>query len=179
MFDGAMTWWRRLRSHYWAALAFDAVLLLAVILLLQECHSSRLAATESPPPERLLARLGDMSAPLPLPPENGKPTVLYFFAPWCGVCRHSIGNLDDLDPQQVNSLAVALSYASSRDVSRFVEETGLQSTVLLGDDEVLAAWGIRAFPTYYVLDESGDIADRSVGYSTSMGLRYRVWRAGW
>jgi hypothetical protein len=36
---------------------------------------------------------------------------------------------------------------------------------------------VRAFPTYYVVDASGQIHSRSVGYSTYLGMRVRAWLA--
>ena len=49
--------------------------------------------------------------------------------------------------------------------------------VLLGNAETGTAWQVRAYPTYFVIDEDGAIASRSVGYSTYLGLKTRTWMA--
>jgi len=51
------------------------------------------------------------------------------------------------------------------------------SPVLLGDAQTAADWSVRAFPTYYVIDASGRIDSRSVGYSTWLGMWARGWLA--
>lgn len=108
---------------------------------------------------------------------TGKKTVVYFFAPWCQVCHLSIGNLENLYQSQgdeVNVLAVALSFNSKNEVDVFVADKQLTFDVLLGTDEVMSAFHIRGFPTYYVFDEQGNITGRTQGYSTELGLRLRA-----
>ena len=34
---------------------------------------------------------------------------------------------------------------------------------------------IVGFPTYYVIDEAGNLASKSMGYSTELGMRVRTW----
>jgi thiol-disulfide isomerase/thioredoxin len=55
-----------------------------------------------------------------------KPTLVYFFAPWCKVCRWSINNVDELDQSKVNVVKVALSYSNLEAVAQFVQETQTQ-----------------------------------------------------
>ena len=56
-------------------------------------------------------------------------------------------------------------------------ETGIGLPVLMGDISTARDWSVRAFPTYYVIDADGRISSRSVGYSTSLGMRFRYSRA--
>jgi hypothetical protein len=52
---------------------------------------------------------------------------------------------------------------------------GLNYPVLLGNDQVMRAFRIDAFPTTYVVSEDGRIEDAAVGYTTGFGLRWRLW----
>ena len=68
---------------------------------------------------------------------------------------------------------VALSYQSLEEVDVFLQRHQLRYPVLFGDQEMAANYHIGAFPTYYVIDPTGKVAARSVGYSTKLGM---IWR---
>lgn len=107
----------------------------------------------------------------------GKNTVVYFFAPWCHVCHISIGNLENLyqdKKDDINVVAIALSYDSVGEVEAFVADKELTFPVLLGNSQVMNQYQVNAFPSYYVFDPQGHITSKSQGYSTELGLRLRA-----
>jgi thiol-disulfide isomerase/thioredoxin len=106
--------------------------------------------------------------------DPARPTLMYFFAPWCSVCRASIGNLDDLDPDKVQLYVIALDYKNQNEVEQFVSNVGLESPVYLGTNEIRDGFAVKAYPSYYVLDERFSITSRTVGYSTSLGMWLRT-----
>ena len=168
--------WHAFRSRYWASLLFDAVLLVAVFVLISMWQTRNLPDDEHTPSLEL-SWLDDMRADDVLVP--GEVGVIYFFAPWCFYCKKSIDNLDSLVASGDLSWArvVALDYGSLDEVRGFITETGVNLPVLLGTAQTSNDWQISAFPTYFVIDEEGNIASRSVGYSTTIGLRARSWMA--
>ena len=103
----------------------------------------------------------------------GRQTLVYFFAPWCSICKLSIGNLSAVN-NDVNTVAVALDYQSANEITEFVGNQDVQVPVLLGNKLVGQSYKISAFPTYYLIDANGNIAEKSMGYSSSLGLRLRT-----
>jgi peroxiredoxin len=107
----------------------------------------------------------------------GKPAVIYFFAPWCGVCAASSPQLrwfhrwrgDD-----VQVILVGLDYGSPAEVREYARRHSLKMPVLLGTAATGAAFRISGYPTYYVIDAQGRIARRDVGLSTVAGLWIRT-----
>jgi len=166
--------WKALRANYWAALVFDAALIILVIILVHTWQTRNLPDDEHTPSLEL-SWLDNMQAESIM--VAGETGVVYFFAPWCAVCRRSIGNLDELvaGGELSWARAVALEYASLDEVRAFIRETGIQLPVLLGSPQTTRDWQIQAFPTYFVIDGEGQIVSRSVGYSTKFGLQARVW----
>jgi peroxiredoxin len=107
----------------------------------------------------------------------GKPAVIYFFAPWCGVCAASSPQLrwfhrwrgDD-----VRVILIGLDYGSPSDVREYARKHSLTMPVLFGTPATGAAFRIGGYPTYYVIDAQGRIARRDVGLSTVTGLWIRT-----
>lgn len=109
-------------------------------------------------------------------PARGEVSVLYFFAPWCGVCRLSMPNLDDLQRyfSTVPVKAVALDFEDPEEVRNFAADIKLDAPVYLGDESVRKLWKINAYPTYLVIDAKGKISGASIGYSSQFGMILRV-----
>ncbi|RZF77334.1 TlpA family protein disulfide reductase [Pseudoalteromonas sp. CO325X] len=105
---------------------------------------------------------------------QGQTTVVYFFAPWCSICKVSMPNLQSaMDDGDINAVAIALDYQSEQQVQDFVADLSLSMPILLGSAQTAKQYKISAFPTYYVIDESLRITARSMGYSSELGIKYR------
>jgi thiol-disulfide isomerase/thioredoxin len=168
--------WKRLRSHFWLSLAFDAFLIMSVFLAVHAWQTRDLPDNVQVP-ETVLALLDGSGIRSAVSP--GETGIVYFFAPWCFYCRSSIGNLDDLvgEGRVAWGTVVALDYSDAEEVQTFIENTGVSLPVLMGTGMTAADWGIRGFPTYFVIDAQGRISSRSVGYSTGAGMMFRNWMA--
>ena len=110
---------------------------------------------------------------------DARPTLIYFFAPWCHYCAFSSGNLVRLrewrDTESLQIIAVALDWDTVAEVRAYVKKHELNIPVLLGDATIAHNWKVYGFPTYYVLDSQHQLAKRDIGYSTQMGLWWRSW----
>jgi thiol-disulfide isomerase/thioredoxin len=107
----------------------------------------------------------------------GKPTVLYFFAPWCGVCAASSPQLRWFDRwrgQDVRLVMVGLDWANVAELRDYANRHRLSMPVLIGDGATGAAFRIRGYPTYYVIDRTGRIARHDVGFTSLPGLWLRT-----
>jgi thiol-disulfide isomerase/thioredoxin len=108
----------------------------------------------------------------------GKPVVLHFWAPWCSVCKTESPNVSSLRRAvggDVTVISVAVSYRDADDVRRFVREQGVDYPVLLGDEALMDAYRVSSLPTTYFLTKDGRIRHASVGYTSTLGMRVRLW----
>ena len=107
----------------------------------------------------------------------GRPAVLYFFAPWCGVCAASSPQLRWFQRwrgDDVQVLAVGLDWARPEELREYATRHELAVPVLVGSREVGAAYHVRGYPTYYVIDARGRLARRDTGFTTTAGLWIRT-----
>jgi len=105
-------------------------------------------------------------------------TLVYFFAPWCGICAASSGNINNLrslrSDDDLNILLVALDWQTPAEVQEYVDRHEITVPVLLGNRKITSEWNIYAFPTYYILDDELRVIRRDLGYSTLAGLWWRT-----
>ncbi|MEM0912517.1 MAG: TlpA disulfide reductase family protein [Pseudomonadota bacterium] len=102
-----------------------------------------------------------------------KPNLIYFFAPWCQICDLSIQNLNYLDNEKVNVVAIALDYQTREEVEQFIVRNTLENDILLGTNELKQAFNVQGYPSYYLIDEEYTVVGKSFGYSTALGLKLR------
>jgi len=164
-------------SLRWKRFALEALVFIVIVVGIQAWRARDLlpADERTPAPAFELAdldgrtwRATDLA---------GRPAVIYFFAPWCGVCAASSPQLrwfhrwrgDD-----VQVILVGLDYQTADEVRDYARRHSLMMPVLFGAPDTGAAFRISGYPTYYVLDAQGRIARRDVGLSTVAGLWVRT-----
>jgi peroxiredoxin len=165
------------KQHNWLTIVFDSILIITIFILISWFQNrGTLAADKKPAPDFTLQNLkGDF---VQLSSYKGKQVVVYFFAPWCSICKLSSGNLNNLrasrDPDELEILIVGLSWESVDEVVNFAKNQKFTSPVLLGTQKQIQDYKIKGFPSYFVIDKEGRVVHRSVGYSTEIGLRLRT-----
>ncbi len=106
------------------------------------------------------------------------PTVLYFFATWCTVCKFSTPNLVDLrqdrTTQELNIIGIALSWDDQSQVEDYIQQYDINFPVILAPPEVGRNFNISAFPTIYIVDNEGKVQSRTAGFTTETGLKLRT-----
>ncbi len=157
----------------WVKWLRDMVFILVVFWAVDAWHTRDMLSSNSGPIAdlTLVSLEGEVER---LSADPDRPTVLYFFAPWCSVCRLSMGNLESLNERQVRVIAIALDYANQTEVEQFLEDIDVQVPTYLGTNDLKERFVIKAYPSYYVLDQNFEIQGRTVGYSTTLGMWLRT-----
>lgn len=166
-------------SRRWLRRLAEAVVFIALFAAASLWLSRHMLQADSVAPPLLLPSLttsGNTPAQPVSWPSVHERTLIYFFAPWCQVCRVSMPGLNLLatDDQQLRVVAVALDWESEQEVAQFVERTGYSGEVLLGNSKTGAVWQISGYPSYYVVDRRGVILHADRGLSTPPGLWLRT-----
>jgi hypothetical protein len=71
-------------------------------------------------------------------------------------------------------VSLAASFENVAQVRAYVRDHGVDYPVLLGDDALLQALHVDAFPTVYFLDAHGRVQRSATGYTTTLGLLARL-----
>ena len=107
---------------------------------------------------------------------HAKVIVLDFYATWCAPCRESIPGLVDLQKRYgpLGLQIVGLNVGGEEDhekIPSFAREFQIQYQLGIPDSELedLFMGGDPSIPQTFVIDRSGVIVKRFVGYGDSMG----------
>jgi thiol-disulfide isomerase/thioredoxin len=158
----------------WRRFTLELLAFVGLIALLTLWQARHLVAGGEPAPP-LAVQGFDLST------LSGRRALVYFYAPWCGVCKLSAGNLATLrrffDESELAIVAVALDYETPEEAAAFATEHGLPAAPVLGDAAVARDWRVSGYPTYYVVDAAGRVSGATYGYSSLAGLLVRTWLA--
>jgi len=162
----------------WLPEAILFIVLIGGIYVYQTRHMLNADAEPAPPLDLVTLNGG----PGRIQAGDARPTLVYFFAPWCHVCAASAHNIRNLQrirgDEDLAVLMVALDWQDADEVRAYVEKHDLDVQVLLGDRDTAKDWGVSVFPTYYILDGNQRVVHRDFGYSTLAGLWLRTLLAG-
>ncbi|HEX7877786.1 MAG TPA: TlpA disulfide reductase family protein [Candidatus Eisenbacteria bacterium] len=100
---------------------------------------------------------------------KGKVVIIDFWATWCGPCKASIPHLIELQKeyqaQGLEVVGISLDTTGPKAVGSFATGQKINYTVLMGNDDVAAAYGgIKGIPVAFVVTQDGKIYRRYVGY---------------
>ena len=106
-----------------------------------------------------------------------KPVLVYFWATWCPICGFEEGTIQSLS-KDYPVITVALQSGDDETLKNYLKANDLNFTVINDDDgEISGQWGVRGVPASFIIDVDNKISHRSVGYTTEIGLRLRLWLA--
>lgn len=159
----------------WKRWLIDAVVVLLIIFGVRWWQHRGLPEGDAP---RLVgASLTSESLGL----SNEKPTMVHFWATWCGVCKlmdESVAAVSD----DYRVVTVATQSGTPTVVREWMQEHGLWEddasafdTIADPRGQLARAWNVTAFPTTFFIGTDGQIEHVEVGFTSEMGLRARMW----
>ncbi|AQQ01780.1 heme-binding protein [Pseudoalteromonas aliena] len=154
--------------------AFINISLAILVFYLVSTFKERnlLQTNNAPAPYFNLPLLNQPTERISIAQLEGKTTVVYFFAPWCAICRYSMPNLEAvLESSNINAIGIALDYRSPQEASNVVADLNLTMPILLDERCTQSNYKISVLPTYYIINEPLQITARSVGYSSGLGIK--------
>ena len=161
--------------RFWRNLLIQMVLILVVYFSVQAWQSRH--APRGPAP-LIHGQLLDGPS-MKLEDYRGKPVLIHFWASWCSICRFEQSSIESI-AKDYAVITIASQSGDVDEVRAYVEENKVRMPVLVDETgEWGNLYGVRGFPSSYVIDAEGQISDVEIGYSSEWGLRARLFMAGY
>lgn len=95
--------------------------------------------------------------------------MLDFWATWCPPCRAAVPEFKELTKKYPPSKLALISFSADSDQQAwrdFISKHGMEWPQYWDrDGRIRAKFDVKAFPTYFVIDQDGFIRDRIVGFN--------------
>jgi len=103
--------------------------------------------------------------------------LIYFWAEWCGICRTTAGTVSNIS-EDWPVISVAMQSGPANRVAETMQQREYAWPTLADPEaQVFLQYGSRVVPAFFILDPAGNIRAVSVGYTSEIGLRLRLWWA--
>ena len=187
---------RRGRSRAAIAAAAAGVVAVALLGTVAARGSQDRAATASPAAQAQVtgsgAQVGDQAPKVTATALDaqkvnlpaGKPSVVFFFAGWCGSCipeAAALGELHREHGDEVDIVAVSIDPGDTPEtIGQFMQAAGSPDYPVVHDatDGIRAAYEVAALDVTVVTDAAGEVVYRDSVPSTLGQLQERLRRAG-
>ena len=160
-----MTTWS-LSSFGMAVLFAGALLALAIPGFRPFFRSSAADASKAP-----VWELKDLDGKLVKSSDfDGKVVILDFWATWCPPCKAEIPGFIELQKKYGEKglvvVGVSLDERGPSVVKQFMSQFGMNYPVVMGNIQTMEDFGGKAIPTTFVIDRSGKIVAKHVGFAS-------------
>lgn len=106
-----------------------------------------------------------------------RPLLVYVWATWCGVCRYTTPSVAALAADGGNVMSVALRSDDNATLEKWLRKKKVtMSTVNDTSGELARQWDVQVTPTLVVISH-GEVKSITTGWTSSWGMRLRLWLA--
>lgn len=109
--------------------------------------------------------------------KSDEPIVVHFWATWCKLCYYENSNIQTIMSNH-KVLNIAISSGDDANIIQYANKNNLILDNIINDKtgELSRQFAVKGTPTSFIIKDS-KIKFIEVGYTTTIGMRIRLWLA--
>ncbi|MDG4812327.1 redoxin domain-containing protein [Hydrogenovibrio sp. 3SP14C1] len=107
---------------------------------------------------------------------QGKPVMVHFWATWCPICEFERDGIEAI-AKDYAVINIATQSNDDEGLLTYANVHNMNADIIVNDFDgtLMKQFGARAVPATFIIGPEGKIEFVEVGYSTSLGLKARLW----
>ena len=107
--------------------------------------------------------------------KNDKTLLVNFWATWCPICALEEQNIENLS-KDFEVITIATQSGSNEEIEKYLKDKNLSFKVVNDEFGLLSGeFNVKAFPTTFIYDKNKNLKFTEVGYTSTFGLKLRLW----
>lgn len=108
---------------------------------------------------------------------KGEPSLIHFWGTWCPICNVEQGTINSMG-EDYPMVTIAMQSGSDDEITTYLHDNEVSYRVINDNSGIISKqYGVKTVPTTFVLDRDGEIRFVTQGYSSELGLRFKLWLA--
>jgi len=109
---------------------------------------------------------------------ESEPVLIHFWATWCPTCKLEAANIQDIS-QNYHVITIAVKSGNDAKINVYMKENNLNFKVINDEEGILSQdFSVQGYPTSFIYNKEGKLSFSEIGYTSTLGLRARMWWAG-
>ena len=161
----------KLKKTFWLKLLRD-ISILIFLLIAVHLYQTRNTPEITPPLNGVLLN----GKPFEMSSQK-KPLLIYFWGSWCPLCSITSSTINDM-AQNYSIVTIAYASGNALEVENYMQENKLSFPVINDESGIISqSWKVHATPMFYIINTNNEISSVTVGLTSSLGLKVRLWWA--
>jgi thiol-disulfide isomerase/thioredoxin len=109
------------------------------------------------------------------PYDKSKPILIHIWASWCPTCKFEASNIQTIS-KDYQVLTFIVKSGTDAEVKDYMKKNSLDFNTVNDEDGFFARkFNVGAYPTTLIYNEKQKLIFSEVGYTSTLGLKLRMW----